>query len=188
MARDKKGRGKERFSEFEEEIIKVNRCAAVVKGGRRFSFSALVAVGNRKGMVGLGFGKANDVPSAVEKAHKDAVKSMITVPLNQETITHQIRGRFGAAKVILVPAAPGTGVIAGKTVKAICELAGIRNLLTKSFGSNTPVNLAKAVITGLNSLKTPEKKVEKKQDKTEKAPQKAEEKAEKQPEKTSQGA
>lgn len=154
MAREKKSRGEKQVSEFDEEIIKVNRCAAVVKGGRRFSFSALVVVGNRRGTVGLGFGKANDVPSAVEKAHKDARKNMLTVPITNETIPHQVLGRFGAAKVIILPAAPGTGVIAGKTVKAICELAGIRNVLTKSFRSNTPVNLARAVLCGLKSLKS----------------------------------
>jgi small subunit ribosomal protein S5 len=131
--------------EFEEVVVKINRTAKVVKGGRRFSFSALVVLGNRDGKVGYGFGKANDVPSSVE---------MVDVARKGSTIPHEIIGRFGAARVILLPAAEGTGVIAGAAVRAPVELAGIRDILTKSFGTNNPVNLVKAAIDGLRRVKT----------------------------------
>ena len=137
-----------------DRVVKIKRCAAVVKGGRRFSFAAMVVVGNGKGRVGWGYGKANEVPSSVEKAQKQASRSMIEVPLDEGTIPHAIKGRFGAGRVVLIPAGSGTGVIAGAAVRAVCEVAGITNILTKSFGSNNPVTLVKATIDGLSRLRT----------------------------------
>ena len=142
--------------ELIEKVIKIKRCAAVVKGGRRFSFAALVVVGNGRGKVGWGYGKANEVPPSVEKASKDGQRSMIEIATEGGTIPHQVEGRFGAARVVLVPAAPGTGVIAGSAVRAVCEAAGIHNILTKSFGSNNKLNLVKATIDGLTKLRTKE--------------------------------
>jgi small subunit ribosomal protein S5 len=137
-----------------ERVVKIRRCAAVVKGGRRFSFSAIVVVGDGKGKVGWGYGKANEVPPSVEKAVKDATRKMAEVVLEGTTIPHTSIGRFGAAKVILVPASPGTGVIAGATVRAVCDGAGIHDILTKSFGSSNPVNLVKATINALENLRS----------------------------------
>ena len=142
--------------EFEDRVIKINRCAKVVKGGRRFSFSALVVVGNRKGQVGVGFGKANEVPSAVEKAVKDAKKNMVSVSLKGTTLPHDIQGRFGASRIVLLPASPGTGIIAGAAVRAVAELAGVTDILTKSLGSNNPVNLVKAAMDGFLRLRNVE--------------------------------
>ncbi len=139
---------------YEEAVVKVNRCAKVVKGGRRFSFSALVVVGDRHGTVGIGFGKAKEVPTAVEKAVKDAHKNLVAVGLKGGTIEHAVQGRFGAAAVRLVPAAPGTGIIAGATVRAVLELAGVRDILSKSQGSRNPVNLVKATLAGLTSVRS----------------------------------
>ena len=125
-----------------------------MKGGRRFSFSALVVVGDRHGSIGVGFGKAKEVPAAVEKAVKDAHKNLVQVDLKHGTIEHEVLGRFGAAKVKLIPAAPGTGIIAGATVRSVLELAGVRDILTKSMGSNNPVNLVKASLEGLLAVRS----------------------------------
>ncbi len=140
--------------ELADKVIKIRRCAAVVKGGRRFSFTAMVVVGDGKGRVGWGYGKANEVPPSVEKAVKDGSRSMIEISLDGNTIPHTVNGRFGAARVVLVPASPGTGVIAGASVRAVCESAGIHDILTKSFGSNNPINLVKATVDALSQLRT----------------------------------
>ena len=139
-----------------ERTVKIKRCSAVVKGGRRFSFAAMVVVGDGKGKVGCGYGKANEVPPSVEKANKHATRSMIDVPLVDGSIPHQVKGRFGAAKVVLLPAGPGTGIIAGSAVRSVCEAVGLKNILTKSFGSNNPVTLVKATINALSQLRTAE--------------------------------
>lgn len=149
-----RGRGEQRSDQI-EKVVQIRRCAAVVKGGRRFSFSAIVVVGNGKGKVGWGYGKANEVPPSVEKATKDGGRKMIDVDIvSGGTIPHTIEGHFGAAHVILVPASAGTGVIAGASVRAVCEAAGIHNILTKSFGSTNPANLVKATIGALANLRT----------------------------------
>jgi small subunit ribosomal protein S5 len=137
---------------LEDSVIRIYRCAKVVKGGRRFSFSAIVVVGDRRGNVGVGYGKSVEVPSAVEKAKKIAARNMFPVKLVGGTIPHRTTGRYGASVVVLVPAAPGTGVIAGHGVRAVLELAGIRDVLTKSYGSNNPKNLVRAVVQGLRQL------------------------------------
>lgn len=137
-----------------EKTVKIKRCAAVVKGGRRFSFAAMVVVGDGNGKVGCGYGKANEVPPSVEKANKHATRTMIDVSLVEGSIPHEVKGRFGAAKVVLLPAGPGTGIIAGSAVRAVCEAVGLKNILTKSFGSNNPVTLVKATINALSQLRT----------------------------------
>jgi small subunit ribosomal protein S5 len=131
----------------------IKRCAAVVKGGRRFSFSAVVVVGDRRGSVGIGRGKAREVPLAVEKASKDARRKLATVKLNGSTVTHEVMGRCGASRVFMRPARPGTGVIAGSSVRAVLELAGVRDVLTKAYGSTNPINLVKAAFDGLRRLR-----------------------------------
>lgn len=136
-----------------DKVVKIRRCAAVVKGGRRFSFAALVVVGDGEGKVGWGYGKANEVPPAVEKAVKDGTRNMQKIAMEGSSIPHVVKGRFGAAHVILVPAAEGTGVIAGAAVRAVCDACGIRDILTKSFGSNNPINLVKATVEALQSLR-----------------------------------
>ena len=141
-------------SEFIDRVVKIKRCAAVVKGGRRFSFAAMVVVGNGGGRVGWGYGKANEVPPSVEKASKQATREMVDVPVEEGTIPHIVKGRFGAGKVILVPAGPGTGIIAGAPVRAVCEAAGITDILTKSYGTNNPVTVVKATFDALSKLRT----------------------------------
>ncbi|MFH1920860.1 MAG: 30S ribosomal protein S5 [Planctomycetota bacterium] len=142
-------------AEVVDKVVKIRRCAAVVKGGRRFSFTALVVVGDGRGKVGWGYGKANEVPPAVEKAVKDGNGRMVEIHLQGTTIPHAIKGRYGAARVILVPAAAGTGVIAGAAVRAVCEACGIHDILTKSFGAHNPINLVKATINALAELRSP---------------------------------
>lgn len=139
-----------------ERVLKIKRCAAVVKGGRRFSFAALVVVGDGRGRAGFGYGKANEVPPSVQKAQKQANREMVSVPIVDGTIPHKVIGTYGAAKVVLLPASPGTGIIAGPAVRAVCEAAGIKDILTKSFRSNNPSVLVKATFSALQQLRTRE--------------------------------
>jgi small subunit ribosomal protein S5 len=142
--------------DLQERVIEINRVAKVVKGGRRFSFTALVAVGDEESVVGIGYGKAREVPLAIQKAVENARKNMIRVPKYGQTITHKIIGRYGAGHVVLRPASPGTGVIAGGGVRAVLELGGVRDVLTKSIGTQNPINLVKATMDGLIRLRRPE--------------------------------
>jgi small subunit ribosomal protein S5 len=142
--------------ELKERVVEINRVAKVVKGGRRFSFTALVVIGDEVDKVGLGYGKAREVPLAISKAVEDAKKNMFVVPRKGTTITHEIIGEFGAARVLLRPASEGTGVIAGGGVRAILELGGVRDILAKSLGTTNPINMLKATVNGLQRLRTPE--------------------------------
>ncbi|MDA7950068.1 MAG: 30S ribosomal protein S5 [Pirellulaceae bacterium] len=140
--------------ELVDRVVKIKRCAAVVKGGRRFSFAAMVVAGDGKGKAGWGYGKANEVPPCVDKAQRKASRRMTVAPIVDGTIPHEVKGRFGAARVILLPARPGTGIIAGESVRSVCEAFGITDILTKSFGSNNPVSLVKATFQALDQLRT----------------------------------
>ena len=155
-----RGRGRdgdlEEENRYEERVVKINRCATVVKGGRRFSFSALVVLGDREGQVGVGFGKANEVPPSVEKAMKDARKNFVKVAVASNTIPHKIVGAYRSSRVVMVPASEGTGVIAGAAVRAVVECAGIKDILTKVHGSTNPLNVVKATLNGLKTLRTRE--------------------------------
>jgi len=143
--------------ELEERLIRVRRVFTVVKGGRRIGFNALVVVGNRKGGVGIGLGKAKELVEAINKGRTKAEREMVQIPLKDNTIPHQVVGEYGAARVLLKPASSGTGAVAGETVRAITELVGIRDIVTKSLGSNNPLNVAKATLQGLSTLKDPSK-------------------------------
>jgi small subunit ribosomal protein S5 len=142
--------------DLQERVVKINRVAKVVKGGRRFSFTALVVVGDEVDHVGVGYGKANEVPSAIAKAVEDAKKNLFQIPKYHNTITHQVTGRYGAGRVFMKPASEGTGVIAGAGVRAVLELGGVRDILAKSLGTANPINLLMATVQGLKSLKRPE--------------------------------
>jgi len=148
------GRGRDRDSEFQDRVVEIRRVSKVVKGGRRFNFSALVVVGDGKGRVGVGLGKANSVPIAISKGQEKAKREMFNVPMRNTTIPHEVLGKFETATVMLKPASEGTGVIAGGGVRAVMELAGVRDVLTKALGSTTSVNLVKATVEGLKQLRT----------------------------------
>ena len=146
----------EQVSEFKEKLVAVNRVVKVVKGGRNFRFSALVVVGDEKGRVGAGMGKAAEIPEAIRKAVEDAKKHLVTVPMNGTTIPHEATGYFGTGKVVLLPAQEGAGIIAGGGARAVLEMAGVKDIRTKSFGTSNPINMVKATLVGLKTLRSAE--------------------------------
>lgn len=154
--RDNRNQAAQPESDLVDKVVHINRCSKVVKGGRRFSFSALVVVGNKKGSVGVGFGKANEVADAVKKATENARRQLEPIALLDGTIPHQVFGVFDGGKVLLKPASPGTGIIAGSAVRAVVEAAGVKDVLSKSLGSDNPYNVVKATLEGLRTLKSPE--------------------------------
>ncbi len=156
MARDRFNQEEQQENQFEERVVSINRVTKVVKGGRRFRFAALVVIGNKQGQVGFGTGKAAEVPDAIKKAVEDAKANIMTVPIVGSTIPHQITGNYGAGKVFLKPASEGTGIIAGGAVRAVFELAGVNDILSKSLGSSTPINMVRATFAGLKELRTAE--------------------------------
>jgi small subunit ribosomal protein S5 len=156
MARDGFREEEQQDNQFEERVVSINRVTKVVKGGRRFRFAALVVIGNKQGHIGFGTGKASEVPDAIKKAVEDAKTNMITVPIVGTTIPHAITGNYGAGKVFLKPASEGTGIIAGGAVRAVFELAGVNDILSKCIGSRTPINMVRATFEGLKELRTAE--------------------------------
>lgn len=156
MARERFNQEEQQDNQFEERVVAINRVTKVVKGGRRFRFAALVVIGNKQGQVGFGTGKASEVPDAIKKAIEDAKSNLINIPIVNTTIPHAITGVYGAGKVFLKPASEGTGIIAGGSVRAVLELAGVNDILSKSIGSSTPINMVRATFAGLKELRTAE--------------------------------